>query len=147
MQSGPCVVFCEFHEGICMYSYTHTHAHTQVHSGVHGRVKQAAAAFLYGGLCLYVCRSTVWLSGLPACESKHGGVGTSPYLFNTEIGVTVAGLQQSSARHNWLRNDNKHSQSVVPANLLVFSQSWGLTGNTGRLTQSVFRFLSVLFFT
>lgn len=28
-----------------------------------------------------------------------------------------------TARHNWLRNDNKHSRSVIPANLLVFSQS------------------------
>lgn len=48
-----------------------------------------------------------------------------------------------TARHNWLRNDNKHSRSVVPANLLVFSQSWSLADNTGRLTRSVFRFSSV----
>lgn len=86
-------------------------------------------------------RSAARLSGLPACESKHGGVRTWPYLFNAEIGVTTAGLQRSSARHNWLWNDNKHSRSVVPANLLVFSQIQSLADNTGRLTRSVFRFL------
>ena len=85
-------------------------------------------------------RGAALLSGLPACESKHGGVRTSLDLFSAKIGVTAAGLQRSSARHNWLRNDNKHSRSVVPANLLVFSQSRGLADNTGRLTRSVFRF-------
>lgn len=38
-----------------------------------------------------------------------------------------------TARHSWLRNDNKHWPPVVPANLLLFSQSWGLADNTGHL--------------
>lgn len=113
-------------------------AHAPGHGGVQGRVKRAAAAFLYGGLCWFV-RPSGCLGSQPA-NPNTGGVRTSPYLFSAEIGVTAAGLQRGSARHNWLRNDNKHSRGVVLANLLVFSQIRSLADNTGRLTRSVFRF-------
>lgn len=121
--------------------WTFPNTHTLGHAGVRGRVKRAAPAFLFRGLCWYVHRCVARLSGLLARKSKHGGVRTLLYLFNTEIGVTAAGLRRSSARHNWLRNDNKHSSGVVPANLLVFSQSRSLADITRRLTQSVFHFL------
>jgi len=87
--------------------------------------------------------AAVWTLGLWIQTWK---VRTPPYLFKAKIGVTMVRLQQSTAWHHWLRNDNKHSRSVVPANLLMFSQSRGLADNTGRLTQSVFRLFTRFIF-
>lgn len=116
---------------VCCVLETDTQLHVKMHLNTHTQKvtvgSAAAAAFLHRGLCWYVRRRAARLSGLPACESKHGRVRTSLYLFNGAIGVTVAGLQRNSARHNWLRNDNKHRPCVVPANLLVFSLKPGLS--------------------
>lgn len=137
---------------VCCVLETDTQLHVKMHLNTHTQKvtvgSVAAAAFLHRGLCWYVRRRAARLSGLPACESKHGRVRTSLYLFNGAIGVTVAGLQRNSARHNWLRNDNKHRPCVVPANLLVFSLKPGLSRQHRPFNSiSVPLFLSHLFHT